>query len=98
MEAEETFKDEPIPTLPVKSENPLTLRPPWAKLNPDTLREAPIPVFPARFDMPDTFKVDSAAAEVTVKDCPIPTLPETFKLLPIPTKSEKYPVPLTLKL
>jgi len=26
--AEETFKERPIPTLPVRSENPLTLSPP----------------------------------------------------------------------
>ena len=61
------------------------------------MAEAPIPTFPTRLEAPVTFKeaklakpvvfkVDNAAADVTVKDDPIPTLPvlpsvETNKVL-----------------
>lgn len=48
---------------------------------------------------PDTFNpADKLTPEVTVRDCPIPALPDTFKDEPIPTKEEKNPVPNTLKL
>ena len=48
--------------------------------------------------MPVTFKVDSAAAEVTDREVPIPTLPATLRDDPMPTKPEKNPVPDTFKL
>ena len=39
---------------------------------------------------------ENVAPDVTVKDEPIPTLPDTFKDEPIPTKPEKNPVPCVL--
>ena len=45
-----------------------------------TIKELPIPTLPTRLDMPVTFKVDSAAAEVTVKDEPMETLPDEVRV------------------
>ena len=45
---EETVKDWPIPTLPVKSEYPLTRSPPEEYVRPVTVKDEPIPTFPAK--------------------------------------------------
>ena len=52
-------------------------------------------LIPARDDIPETFKDDILAAEVTDKLPPIPTLPVVTKDPPIPKLPEKNPVPVT---
>ena len=82
---EETVKDAPMDTLPevdkvAKEVCAATVKPdkPWIKeLNTPV---APTPTFPTRLDMPVTFKVFKAAADETVKDWDIPTLPVTSKV------------------
>jgi hypothetical protein len=77
--AEETIKLLPTPTLPDKSDNPLTLNPPKARVRLLTIKELPIPTLPTRSDIPDTLRVVKAEAEVTVSDEPMATLPDDIK-------------------
>src|SRR3990172_7464961 len=90
-----TVNDPPIPTLPVKLDNPETLKPPEAKVKLLTVKLLPMPTLPTRLDIPVTLRVVKAATEDTVNDCAIPTLPDTFNDEPIPTNPLKYPVPVT---
>ncbi len=59
--AEFTLRDDPIPTLPVKSDNPLTLNPPEAKSNPVVVNDPPIPTLPEKFPVPVTSRVVDGA-------------------------------------
>ena len=78
--AEPTVNDCPIPTLPVRSEKPLTLSPPKAKVKLLAVNDPPMPVLPARLEIPVTFKVVRAEAEVTDNDPPMPTLPDEVRV------------------
>lgn len=51
--ADDTVRDCPIPTFPVRSENPFILIPPLPKIRSVTVKEDPIPV------LPDVVKVES---------------------------------------
>ena len=111
VDPEVTVSDEPIPTLPVRSDIPLTLKPPEEKVNPVVVKEPPIPALPEVVKVeaypvpstlvPVTFKLVNAAVAlvaVAVNDPPIPTLPETLNDDPIPTKPVNSPVPATFRL
>src|SRR3972149_5845130 len=56
--ADPTIKELPIPTLPDKSDNPLTLSPPKAKVKLLTIKLLPIPTLPDKSDNPLTLNPD----------------------------------------
>src|SRR3972149_11847031 len=56
--ADPTIKLLPIPTLPDKSDNPLTLSPPKAKVKLLTIKLLPIPTLPDKSDNPLTLNPD----------------------------------------
>ena len=64
---------------------PFTRSPPESTVPDVTVKDEPIPTLPTRLDIPVTFKVDRAEAEVTDNDCPTPTLPEVTRDPPTPT-------------
>ncbi len=85
---------------PVKSENPLTLKPPEERVKPVMVAVPPTPKLPdtvnpeayplPKTDVPVTFKAEVLIKEVTVNEVPIPTLPITCRgklglEVPIPT-------------
>ena len=90
-----TLSDPPTETLPdvVKDESvvePALRVPRFVK--PDTVREL-------KSEFPATLIPDKKSApEVTERDCPIPTLPETLRDEPIPTNPVNLPVPATSRL
>lgn len=84
-----TVKDEPIPTFPVKSEKPVTLKPPWSNSSPVVVSDPPTPTLPLvvsdepeitpSIDEPETVNPDkSRTSELKVAVPPIPTFPEVF--------------------
>ena len=78
--ADVTLSEAPIPTLPVRSENPLTLSPPLANVNPVVVKLAPIPALPVTdSDDPIPTKPDRNVVPVFCRlyvgaDVPIPNL------------------------
>lgn len=103
---EVTVKDEPTATLPVvvnEVELIVVAVNPCNVVAPSTLN-APVncelPEIPNEAPLIDlvTCRESITALLETVKDCPMPTLPATFKEDPIPKKLVKYPDPCTSKL
>ncbi len=101
-----TVNDDPRPTLPevfnpAIEVKPVTLSPFNA---PKPVIDAPTPTLPVvvrveSCELPETNNDElNTPAEVTVNEVPIPTLPDTDRDDPIPTKPVKNPVPCTFKL
>ena len=67
--------DLPIPTLPVRLDNPVTFNPPFKTDSPVVVRDDPIPTFPVILASPQT---SSLLLDVVA---PIPTLPSTKRPL-----------------
>ena len=72
--------DPPTPTLPVRSEYPLTLNPPEAKSKPVVVKEAPTPTLPEVTKDPPTPMFPKFPVPVTCRAnaglvVPTPTLP-----------------------
>ena len=64
---------------PLRHRFPLIAALPLADSKEEMLAVPPMPTLPTKLEIPETFKVFKAAAEVTVKDLPIPTLPVVVK-------------------